>query len=140
QIYKQHCASCHGATGEGTDDNYPHPLAGDRSMTQLARFIARTMPKDVPKDKKCTGADAEKVAAYVYDAYYSKAARDRNKPPRVELSRLTVRQYKNAVADLLETFRTPAHWGAERGLHGEYFNSRRFRPNERVLERLDPNV
>jgi cytochrome c553 len=139
QIYRQRCASCHGPTGEGTDE-YPHALAGDKSVAQLARLIARTMPKDAPKDKKCTGADAEQVAAYLYETFYSKAARDRAKPPRIELSRLTVQQYRNAVADLIATFRTPGRWDEQRGLKGEYYKSRRFRPNERVLERFDPAV
>ncbi len=73
-------------------DDYPRPLAGDRSVSQLTRLIARTMPKDT--DDKCSGEDAQKVAAYIYDAFYSKTAQARNKPPRIELSRLTVRQYR----------------------------------------------
>ena len=74
-------------------------------MPQLARYIAKSMPEDDPG--KCAGPEADKVAAYIHDAFYSKAAQERNKPPRVELSRLTVRQYRNAVADLIGTFRTP---------------------------------
>ena len=91
QIYAARCASCHGDKGEGTDENYPQPLAGDKSVSQLARFIARSMPKGAAK--KCTGAEAGKVSAYIYEAFYSKEAQARNKPPRLELSRLTVRQY-----------------------------------------------
>jgi hypothetical protein len=138
QVYRQRCARCHGASGEGTKDHFPHPLAGDRSKDQLTRLIAKTMPEDDPGT--CTGADAEKVAAYVYDSFYSKAAQVRNQPPRVELSRLTIRQYRNAVADLLGSFRTPGRWDDQRGLRGEYFKSRRFRPGDRVLERLDPEI
>jgi cytochrome c553 len=139
QIYRQTCASCHGATGEGTDEEYPHPLQGERSVTQLAKLIAKTMPKGAAK--KCTGPDADKVAAYIYDAFYSPAAQARNKPPRVELARLTVRQYRNAVADLIGTFRGPTRWdGQQRGLKAEYYKSRRFRQNDRVLERTDPMV
>ena len=108
QIYRQQCAACHGAAGEGTDDHYPLPLVGERSVAGLARLIAKTMPEDAPGE--CVGEDAEKVAAYIYDAFYSKAAQARNKfqPPRIELSRLTVRQYRNAVADLVGSFRAPA--------------------------------
>ena len=98
------------------------------------------MPKDAPKDKKCTGADAEQVAAYLYETFYSKAARDRAKPPRIELSRLTVQQYRNAVADLIATFRPPGRWDEQRGLKGEYFAVRRFQRDKRVIERVDPNV
>ena len=67
-------------------------------------------------------------------------AQARNKPARIELSRLTVRQYRNAVADLVGSFRPPASPGEERGLRGEYFKSRRFRNNDRLLERVDPKV
>jgi cytochrome c5 len=142
QIYRKQCASCHGANGEGVKegvkDEYPHPLAGSRSVAQLARLIAKTMPKDDPGT--CTGESADKVAAYINDAFYSKEARERNKPPRVELSRLTVRQYQNAVADLVAGFRGPASVDDKRGLHGEYFNDRGFRGNKRVVERTDPQV
>jgi cytochrome c553 len=142
QIYRQRCASCHGATGEGTDDNYPHPLAGEKTLPQLARFIAKSMPKD-SKDK-CSPAEAGKVAGYIYEAFYSRDARERSKPPRVELARLTVRQYRNAIADLIGSFREPppalVPGKAEQGLHGEYFKSRRFRNNEKLLERTDPTI
>ncbi len=138
QIYRQQCASCHGAKGEGSDE-YQKPLMGDRSVEQLVRFISKTMPKNA--DKKCTGEDARKVAAYIYEAFYSKTAQERNKPPRIELSRLTVRQYRQVAADLIGTFRAPARWDNQRGLKGEYFKSRRLgRRNERVLERIDPQV
>jgi cytochrome c553 len=138
QIYRQQCASCHGARGEGTPDSYPRLLAGDKSVEQLARLIAKTMPKDDPGT--CTGADARKVAAYIHGAFYSKEAQARNKPPRIELSRLTVRQYRNAVADLVGNFRGTGHWDNQHGLRGEYFKSRGFRPQERVLSRTDPEV
>jgi cytochrome c553 len=146
QIFQQQCASCHGMTGQGTADKYPKPLAGSRSVAQLARLISRTMPKDAPK--KCTGEDARKVAAYIYDAFYSTAARARNKAPRVELSRLTVRQYQNAVADLIGSFRTPGHWDNLRGLRGQYYQGGRrvFQPGSNRgpaggrIERIDPEV
>ena len=50
----QTCAACHGAAGEGTKEYYPKPLAGERSVPQLARLIAKTMPKD--DDGACVGA------------------------------------------------------------------------------------
>ncbi len=140
QIYRRQCASCHGPMGEGTDENYPHPLQGSRTPAQLAALIARTMPKDAPKNKKCPPEDAARVAAYIYDTFYSRAARERNRPPRIELSRLTVRQYRNAVADLIGSFRGQGKWEDRRGLRGEYFRSRRFSDGERVLDRLDPQV
>lgn len=137
QIYQQRCASCHGAEGEGTDE-YPRSLAGDRSVAQLATFIAEKMPEDDPGT--CVGEDAERVAAYLHEAFYSPAAQARNLPPRIELSRLTVRQHRHAVADLVGSFRTAGQWDDKRGLRGEYFKSRRFRENDRVLDRTDPEV
>src|SRR5205823_3966436 len=96
-------------------------------------------PEDDPGT--CTGADAEKVATYVYDAFYSKIAQARNQPARVELSRLTVRQYRNAVADVVGSFRPASPpWDDRRGLRGEYFKSRRMQANQRVFERIDPVV
>src|SRR5436190_14639621 len=81
QLYQKRCAACHGTTGEGTKEHYPKPLAGERSVPQLATLIAKTMPKDNPGT--CTGDDANKVAAYLHDAFYSAAARERSQPPRV---------------------------------------------------------
>ena len=69
QIYRAQCASCHGAAGEGTKDRAPKPLVGERSVAQLTSFIAKSMPKDDPGS--CAGKDAEKVAAYIHDAFYS---------------------------------------------------------------------
>ena len=137
QIYKKQCVSCHGASGEGAKA-YPQPLAGDKSTMQLAKLIAKTMPDDDPGT--LSSEEADKVATYVFDTFYSKAARLRNKP-RVELSRLTVGQYRNAVADLIGSFRGPSgKWDDKRGLRGEYFNSRDFRNNKRIIDRIDPEV
>jgi mono/diheme cytochrome c family protein len=140
QIYRQRCARCHGKAGEGTEENYPHALAGNRSVAQLSRYIAKSMPDDDPGT--CTGEDARKVAAFIYEAFYSKAAQPRNQPPRVELSRLTVRQYREAAADLVGSFRPATRPDPRRGLQGEYFQSRGFRGRVRgrVFERLDPQV
>jgi hypothetical protein len=136
-IYKEQCAACHGGKGEGVDEHYPNPLIGDRSLTDLTQYIDQAMPEDDPG--KCVGEDAAKVAAFVYGAFYSPIAQARNKPVRIELSRLTVRQYKNAVADLVSSFRTPGSWDQERGLRGEYFKSRRP-GRDRQIERIDPTV
>jgi hypothetical protein len=170
QIYRARCAKCHGAAGEGSDEEYPNHLTGDKSLEQLARFIAKKMPKD--SKQKCSQEEAQQVSAYIFDAFYSKAAQDRNKPPRIELARLTVRQYQNAIADLIGSFRTtepirpvdspfgdpilphlspiasgknekenPREIGKiEHGLHGEYFKSFGFRGKNHALERIDPAI
>jgi hypothetical protein len=144
QVYRQQCAACHGSSGEGTDDHYPRALVGERSVTGLARLIAKTMPEDAPGD--CVGEDADKVAAYIYDSFYSKSAQVRNKfqRPRIELSRLTVRQYKNVIADLLGDPQAPARWDDQRGLKAEYSSrSRRRRSGtggSASLNRVDPEI
>jgi mono/diheme cytochrome c family protein len=131
QIFRDRCASCHGANGEGTKDHYKKPLAGDRSVAQLSKLIAESMPKDDPGT--CTGPDAEKVAAYIHGAFYSKAA-------RIQLSRLTVRQHQNAVADLIAGFHEPGKWDDRRGLRGEYFPNRQHRDDQRAIDRIDPEI
>ncbi|MFO0909748.1 MAG: DUF1592 domain-containing protein [Isosphaeraceae bacterium] len=137
-VYRAQCVRCHGPNGEGTDD-YDRALAGDKTVAQLTRLIAKTMPEDDPGT--CVGDDAAKVAEYIHESFYSSLARERNKPARIELSRLTVRQYRNALADLIGTFRSGQVWDpVERGLHGEYYDARGFRGGARVIERRDPQV
>lgn len=137
-IYTKQCAKCHGPAGQGTK-KAPAPLAGDKSVGQLAEVVRKTMPEDKPES--LSAADAKAVSAYMYDAFYSPAARAKLKPPRVELSRLTVSQYRNAVSDLIASFRGPVGgWGTEHGLKGQYFKGRNFDGKNKVLDRLDPEV
>ena len=140
-IYAEKCAACHGPMGQGTEDN-KKALAGDLSVSQLADVIAETMPEDDPGSLSTD--DSRQVAAYVYDAFYSAVARARNQPARIELARLTVHQYRQAVADLIGGFRGPMHWGDERGLRGEYYEGRRIgvrRGRGRAaVRRVDENV
>lgn len=138
QIYKSLCASCHGANGEGDNKHYPQPLVGDRSILELAEYIEKSMPEKDPE--KCVGEEAQKVAEFIHGAFYSPIAQARIKPPRIELSRLTVRQYQNSIADLIGSFRGNDTWTNERGLKGEYFKTRRQRREDRVFERIDPQV
>jgi cytochrome c553 len=138
QLFREKCASCHGATGEGVTDGYAKPLLGDRPLAELAKLIDDTMPEGEPET--FSAEDSAKVAAYIYDAFYSPDAQARNRPPRVELSRLTVRQYMNAVADLAGSFTGVGTWNDERGLKAEYYNDRRTRRDKRVIERRDPIV
>lgn len=138
-IYREHCGRCHGENGVGTKD-VPELLVGDRSVNQLAAYIDETMPEDDPS--KVTGDAARHVAEYMHGAFYSAVARDRNRPARVELSRLTVRQYQNSVADLIASFRSRGPGiDARRGLKGEYFHGRDFdRGKSLVYEQTDPQV
>lgn len=137
EIYKSMCARCHGAKGEGTK-KHEHPLTGDWSVGRLAAVIDRTMPEDDPD--KLDAAGSKRVAEYIHDAFYSPVAQAKLNPPRVELARLTVKQYRNAIADVIGSFRPQAKLDDRRGLRAEYFNSRNFQNNKRLIDRTDPEV
>ena len=137
-IYRDKCASCHGAAGEGSRE-YAKPLVGEKSVGQLARVVAETMPEDDPGT--CTGEDARAVAAYLHEAFYSITARERNRPARVELSRLTVRQLRNTLADLVGESKPRVGWPGGSGLQGQYYKSRNAGGKQNlVFERVDPEV
>ncbi len=138
-IYRQQCASCHGRNGQGVEGKYDSALHGDRSLESLIRYVQRNMPEDDPD--KCVGEDAAAVSRYIYDAFYSREARLRNNPPRVELVRLTNRQYVNTVADLLKHFTgSDAPIKEERGLRATYYNAKDFNRDRRVIERVDRQI
>ena len=138
ELYTEMCVRCHGPNGEGVADKHDEPLYGDRSMASLVRIIQRTMPED--KDVKCTPEEAQKVAAYIFNKFYSPAARARMNPPKIDFARLTVRQYQNSVADLLGSFDDRKEIGTERGLGGEYYASRNFRRERRMFNRTDSRI
>ena len=137
QIYKAQCVRCHGPRGEGTR-KAKQRLRGDRSVAQLAELIGKTMPESSPGS--LSAREARAVATYVHSAFYSRVARERNRPARIELARLTVRQYRQAVADLVGGFRGQWAGGDKRGLKAEYFRSRRFFNGDSVLQRIDRQV
>ena len=140
EVYRQQCAKCHGRNGEGVKGKYPDALIGDSSIEKLARYIEKNMPEDAPG--KCVGPNAEAVARYLSEAFYSREARSRNHPARVELVRLTNRQYANAVADLIKSFgSSDTALGAERGLRGNY-RPKGKRPDGDIkpFERVDRQV
>lgn len=124
RIYRRLCADCHGNKGEGVKGKYDDALHGDWSLEKLVRYIDKSMPEGAPE--KCVGKDAEAVSRYIYDAFYSREARERNKPARVELARLTNKQYANVIADILlsvsgdTSSKTNAQPGLEvKGLSGD---------------------
>ena len=137
QLYRDHCVRCHGPAGGGAKKGV-EPLLGDKSVAQLAKVIDATMPEDDPD--KIGPAEAARVAAYIHGAFYSPSAQARVKPPRVELARLTVGQYRHAVADLVGAFRPSPKADDKRGLRGEYFNARGFQPDARLIDRTDAEV
>jgi mono/diheme cytochrome c family protein len=136
-IYKTKCAACHGPQGEGTKKHKAR-LEGSRTAAQLVDLIRKTMPEDDPGT--LSSSEAQLVAGYVYNSMYSETARQRNRPARIELARLTVRQYRQTVADLIGSFREPIKWNDKQGLKAEYFRGRKLDSSGRVLERVDPQV
>ncbi|HEY0548877.1 MAG TPA: DUF1592 domain-containing protein, partial [Verrucomicrobiae bacterium] len=137
-IYRQQCAKCHGRNGEGVQKKYKDALLGDWSLEKLAHYIDKNMPEDDPDT--CVGADADSVARYIYDAFYSREARARNHPARIELVRLTNRQYVNTVADLLKSFTgNDETLGTERGLRANY-QPRRAMRDRKSIDRIDRQV
>ncbi len=145
-------------SGEGVRDRYDGPLFGDESLVELAELIAETMPKD--HAELCVGDEASAVASYIFDEFYSYDARVRKglvSQPRVELSRLTVSQFRNSVADLVAHFTPPprdrrppgfvprsrrgADTQRDRGLFGTYYQSELMNKRDRLaLMRLDSRI
>lgn len=138
EIYQKQCVRCHGPQGEGVKKKYDKPLEGDKSVQELAKLIGKTMPEDAPET--LTAEQAESVAKYIHETFYSKIARERNRPARIDLARLTVRQYRLAVADVVEHKQTSGWWGDKRGLKGDYFNFKHWRNDKKALDRIDPIV
>ena len=60
-IYRQKCATCHGANGEGVEGKYASALAGDWSLPRLTRYTALNMPDDAPET--LSPAEAHAVSA-----------------------------------------------------------------------------
>jgi mono/diheme cytochrome c family protein len=141
-IYASQCASCHGDRGQGVADHYDSPLIGDLSLEELTKIISETMPEDDPD--KCVAADAEAVAKYVYQTFYSAAAREKNSTARVELARLTAHQYLMSTTDLLASFRQPPAEKYEPGLKAEYYTRKdinyTYGLNRKTFERIDDKV
>lgn len=139
RIYNKLCVECHGPKGEGVPGKHRDPLHGSLSLEKLAQLIDKTMPEDAPE--KCTGQDAVDAAAYIYETFYSKEARQKSDRPRVELLRLTNRQFANSIADLIKHFSgsggTPK---GEPGLKAVYFNARGPNKDKKVEERIDPRI
>ncbi len=145
QIYRQQCASCHGSMGEGTDDHYPRPLVGERSVAGLVAADRQDDAGGCPwrmRGRRCRESRSLYLRVVLLQI---RAGRNKFQIPRIELSRLTVRQYKNAIADLLGSFQqTPGHWDQQRGLKAEYSSRGRRRRNSNggssSLNRVDPEI
>ncbi len=131
-VYRADCMRCHGPVGQGVAGKADEPLVGEKSVASLAKYIAREMPENDPGTLSL--ADATASAEYIHKAFYSAEARARNHPPRIELAHLTVRQYRESIADLLASLRNATSTTETGGLAGAY----RERP-ERDPKKPDQN-
>ena len=137
QLYEEHCLHCHGENGTGSDE-YQNTLLGDLPVSDLQEYIAATMPEDDPD--ACVGDDAQRVAQYMYDQFYSPAAQRRLTAARIELSRLTVRQFRESVADLVGSSQRPFWVPDEMGLKADYFAARRWTEKRRLSSQVDMQI
>ncbi len=136
-LYQEHCIRCHGENGSGTDE-YQNTLLGDLPVSDLQEYIAETMPEDDPD--ACVDDDAKRVAQYMYDQFYSPAAQRRLTAARIELSRLTVRQFRESVADLVGSFESQYWIPDETGLQADYFAARRSTEKRRLSNQIDKQI
>jgi hypothetical protein len=140
-VYKKLCAECHGDRGQGVEDEYDEPLTGEKSIEALAKYIDRTMPEDDPE--KTTAEDAKLVAAYMHDAFYSPAAQARLNPPKKELARLTIDQFRNSVMDMIGRFRMGPGFdrpiNTEQGLKAFYRGVELPKPGEKAVDTTPKN-
>ena len=105
----------------------------------MTRYISKQMPDDKPGE--CTGERAEKVADYIFRAFYSTEAQLRRNPPRVELSRLTIGQYRATIADLIGDFNGVSPRDDRHGIKVEYFDDGRgFNNAKRLIERIESGI
>ncbi|MCU0960743.1 MAG: DUF1592 domain-containing protein [Pirellulaceae bacterium] len=136
EIYQRLCVRCHGAQGQGVPGLCDRPLQGAYELADLIQIVDESMPEDDPD--QCRGADAESVARYIFETFYASSVQDSARPARIELARLTVRQYQQAVADLVATFLGESARSDERGLRARYYNAPHFARDKLVLERVEP--
>ena len=139
EIYKNLCADCHGDKGQGVATKHDEPLYGERSVASLTKLIDRTMPEDEPE--KCSAEESRKVALYIYDAFYSPMARAKLNPPKRDFVRLTNRQFRESVADLIGSFEKVLPPGEGRGLAGKYYDSDGMeKKSKKRMERTDQAI
>ena len=137
-IYAKQCASCHGTSGEGVSGSYPDALIGDSTVGELTKIINDTMPEGEPQ--LCIGEDANAVAAYIHDAFYSPEAQTRRNPRKPGFSRLTGNQLRQSLADLYARHAGIAESQAKRGVKALYFDGDRFKNENKKIERIDKSI
>ena len=135
-LFAARCAPCHGADGKG-GAGYKAALRGTKSPAELSAYIAKAMPPG----QGTPPAQARTIAAWMHAAFYSPAASANDRGPRVEMTRLTAAQFRNAVADLMGGSQPTVPDAPAGGLRAEYFKGRElWNEKERVVDRTDAGV
>ena len=135
-LFAGRCAPCHGKDGAG-GAGYKAPLRGKRTVAELSAYLAKSMPPG----QGTPAAQAKGIAAYMHGAFYSPLAEERNRPARVEMARLTAKEFRNAVADLMGGTAPTVPDVPPGGLKGEYYKGREvWKGEDRVLTRTDAGV
>ena len=139
KLYAHHCAECHGSSGEGVEDEFSKPLTGDWPIEKLSRYVDETMPDYDPDEVK--GQDAELVSRFIYQSFYQKPEIFR-KESKIQLARLTNRQYRQSVTDLFAQFEgQPVLSKPVQGLKGKYYNAEGMNKRKKMhAEQIDPFI
>lgn len=135
-VYAAQCVACHGEKGQGVEDEYDKPFAGDRSLQWLTRRIERTMPEG--DAGKCVGDDAAAVARYLFENLYAKQGEDAAAPDEA-LQHLTVEQHRQTLADLAGSFSKATPIGKARGLTAQYFADGKLK-GKPLAEQVEPDA
>ena len=136
-LFADSCIECHGVRGEGVPDAYEEPLIGDSSISELTEIIADTMPEEDPD--ACVGEDAEAVAAYMFETFYSPKARLRRNPPKQKLARLTAHQLQQSLADLYSGLNGTIWHDDKTGIRARYYN-RDSKDGQTSFDRVDKTI
>ena len=139
KLYAQNCAECHGEQGEGVEDEYSKPLIGDWPVSKLIHYVDKTMPDYDPDLVK--GKEAEAISRFVFKTFYQKPEFFQ-KDSKIQLARLTNRQFRQSVADLFAQFMgTPRIYEYKTGLKGKYYNAEGMNKKKKMhTERVDPKI
>ena len=136
-VYARQCLSCHGKGGKGARSIRTRWWATSR-FSNCPSTSPRRCPTTTPTPAPATRLGRWRNTSTA--AFYSNVARARNQPARIELSRLTVRQYQNAVCDLIGWGRGAMVWDGPKGLQAQYYKTKRRKKDDRLAEQVDPTV
>jgi hypothetical protein len=111
------------------------PLYGERSLPALAKYIDRSMPDEAPE--KCSARSRSVSRVYLSRLLFGRGAGS-EQSAEARAARLTNRQFRESVADLIGSFRPQTPPAEGEGLRGEYYESKGMnKKQKRAFERVD---